>query len=699
MDGAWRDGPWPEPSGRSESGLPAEASSFVGRSRELAELGRALERSRLVTLTGPGGVGKTRLALRAAHERAGLFSGGVRLVELSALRDGALLAETIAEAVGAPSPARVPARLGTGRCLLVLDTCEHLVGACAPLVRDLLRRCPALRVLVTSRQPLDLDGERVLPVRPLPVAARRDGDRGGDGGDGEAVALFAERAAEVVPGFAVTAANRDAVALLCRRLDGIPLAIELAAVRLRSIPLERLLNHLDILFWMLDNGPSELARHQTLRTTVGWSHELCAPLERLLWARLSVFAGGFDLAMAERVCADDRLGRVGVGTLLHGLVDKSIVQRTGPDRYVMLDTLREYGAAWLDAVEDARPLRVRHRDCMIDLAARAGAAWLTGGGLGWVRRLEAERDNLRAALEFCLGAAGEARTGMRLAVALWPVWACGSRFAEARLWLDRVLAAVPAPVPERAAALWQAAHVRTCQGDSPEALPLIAEALKLADRAGDRHGYGRAQRTLGAAATFMGDRDRAAAAFAEARRALEGGPRADLVLLHFLSGFHLARHGAPRRALAECDRALRLLEGVAGECWGRAWALYVRALAHWFLDEIDDCARTLRACVAMFRRVEDPVGLTSALELLGWVCARRRRYEEGAVLLGAASRYPDKVPVPRLGDPALEDLHTRLEAQALAALGRERYGEHHRRGRVLAVDEIVRFACDDLAGP
>ncbi|MFI6521178.1 ATP-binding protein [Spirillospora sp. NPDC050679] len=692
MDGSWRP----------LDDLPAETSSFVGRARELRAMRDALERARLTTLTGPGGVGKTRLALRAVRDAAPSFPDGVHVVELSGLRDGALLADTVTETMGLRDSMAGTALelladcLRDQRALLVLDTCEHLVAESAGLVRTLLAECPLLRVLVTSRQALGVPGEEVLAVPPLTVPGEPGAEAWPEDA-ADAVALFTARAAEAVPGFALTRANRDQVELLCRRLDGIPLAIELAAVRLRSLTLDRLVRRLDVLFWVLDNGPSELARHQALRTTVGWSHELCAPHERLLWARLSVFAGGFDAAMAEEVCADDRLDRVGVAEHLRGLADKSIVQRAGGGRYVMLDTVREYGAAWLEAVEDTRPLRVRHRDCMTRLAVRAAARWLTDDQFAWVRRMESERDNLRAALEFCLTARGEGRAGLRLATALFPAWMCVSRFTEGRYWLDRGLEAVREPCPERVEALWQTAYFRTNQGESPAALPLLAEALKLTERAHDAVGYARAQRTLGTAATFMGDGPRAVRCFDEALEIfLEAGLRNDLIMLRVLRGFHYARADAPAAALAECAEAERLLADAPGECWIRAWAGYVRALAYWFHDEADRCAVQLRSCLEMFRRMEDPVGLTNSFELLGWVFARQRRFAEGAILLGAAARYPAQVGVPRLGDEALESQHRELEAQAREALGGGAFARHHSRGRSLTLDETVRFACGDI---
>ncbi|XVQ13256.1 ATP-binding protein [Spirillospora sp. CA-255316] len=708
--------------GGPQGELPAEPSGFVGRERELGMVGAALARSRLVTLTGPGGVGKSRIALRAAYRLAERFPDGVAFVELSGLRDGTLLADTVAAALGlrdgaAASTADLIAQgLGDRRFLLVLDTCEHLVAACAGLVRSLRPSCPGLRVLVTGRQPLRLDGERVLPVAPLPLppppsaasrppAAAPPPGAGADvpaagPGHGDALALFAQRAAEADPGFTLDGDRLRQAALLCRRLDGIPLAIELAAAQLRRTPLDRLVRRLDGLFWTLESGGGdEEPRHQTLRTTVGWSHELCAPLERLLWARLTVFAGGFDLEMAVEVCADERLGRHDVAACLAGLVEKSIVQRVDAARYDMLDTIREYGAVWLEAVEDIGPLLVRHRDCVARLAGLAARAWLSDTQLSWVRRLDSERDNIRAALEFSYNVPGQERAGLRLAGAMWSTWLCRSRYTEARYWLERGLALVPEPVPERAEALWQNAYLLTNQGESPESLPLVAESLKLADRAGDSAGYARALRTLGAAAMFMDDTARARRSFAEAAAILDAeGLHSDLVMLNVLRAYLNARTGDPRAALAECDGALKLMSGARNECWMRSWLGYVKALAHWSLDEGERCAAELRACLDMFRRMDDPAGLANCFEMLGYVYARERRYAEGAVLIGAASRYPDPMTVPRLSLLHPHGPDAGPETRVRDELAQERFAEHRLRGRALSVDETVRFAHGEPLG-
>lgn len=334
---------------------PDGYAGFVGRQDELARLGATLARSRLVTVTGPGGVGKTRIALAAAAHAAPGYRDAPWIVELSGLRDPALLPGMVAGVLGLPGQEAGAALdallwyLRDRQLLLILDTCEHLLDACAALIQVVLRDAPCVTVLATSRQPLDMAGEHCFPVGPLPVPDTHFPVPAADGRNGDAVELFALRAAVAVPGFAVTAENAAEVVRLCRRLDGIPLAIELAAAQLRRVPLGVLARRLDRRFAVLTGGrPGALPRHQTLRTAVEWSHELCSPAERRLWARLSVFAGTFSLTAAEEACAQLPLERPDVVSALIGLVDKSVVLREG-ERYRMLDMLREFGAERLAA--------------------------------------------------------------------------------------------------------------------------------------------------------------------------------------------------------------------------------------------------------------------------------------------------------------------------------------------------------------
>lgn len=334
--------------------LPVEVTRFVGRHRELAELAGLLRTARLVTVTGPGGVGKTRVALRAASLLADDFPDGTCLVELSGLHDPELLADTVASCLWLPeaeSRSQLDAiidHLRGQRMLLILDTCEHLIDACAMLA-DVLLRATEVTVLATSRQTLDVPGEHTCAIPPLPISIGPLSDPAA----GDAIELFTQCAAAVVPGFAVTDANRADVIRLCQRLDGVPLAIELATVRLRAIPLGQLAERLEDRFRLLTGGRrAALPHHQTMRAATDWSYDLCSPAEQLLWARLSVFAGSFDVGAVEQVCAGEPLDRQDVLSTLIGLVDRSVVLRVGEGgtQYLLLDTIREFGAEKLAAL-------------------------------------------------------------------------------------------------------------------------------------------------------------------------------------------------------------------------------------------------------------------------------------------------------------------------------------------------------------
>ena len=358
---------------RNPGALPAELTSFVGRRHELAEIKRLLSVSRLVTLTGMGGVGKTRLALWAAAEIRRAFPDGVWFVPLAELSDPGLLPNTIATALGlrtGGAVAGVAEYLEDKQLLLILDNCEHLVPACAVLAAKLLSATTGVSILATSRQVLRADGEQVLPVPPLEVPELDEP------GHREAVTLFADRAAAVLPGFRLTAENRDVVRRICRRLDGIPLAIELAVVRLRVLSPEQILARLDDRFRLLTTGSrTALPRRRTLEAAIDWSFELCTPAEQRVWAAVSVFTAGFDLDAAEAVCADEEIAAEDVLDLIAGMVDKSIITRRNGTYgrtawFRMLETVREYGQAKLAESGHAEGVRVRHAAYYVELVRR-----------------------------------------------------------------------------------------------------------------------------------------------------------------------------------------------------------------------------------------------------------------------------------------------------------------------------------------
>ena len=421
--------------------LPAPATSFVGRERDLAQVRALLAEARLVTLVGPGGVGKTRLAAELAV--GWQAPDGTWLAELAGITDPAEVPAAVCAALGLrPAAAELAAQLAGRQLLIVLDNCEHLLDACARLAQEVLGCCPAVRILATSREPLTTAGEQVYPVAPLPVPPPAVGL--GEAMDVPALRLFADRAAAAVFGFRLTAENLPAVAEICRRLDGLPLAIELACARLRTLPAAELAARLDDRFRLLTGGSrAALPRHQTLTAVVGWSWDLLTDAERTLAGRLAVFAGGATPEAAEAVCSDESLQAAAVVGLLGSLADKSFVQLReaagAPARYRMLDTIRAYAEAALNEAGESDRFRRAHAGYFL---ARAQAADLELRGSGQLPRLawlRSEQDNLRAALRYAVSAA-DAGTAVRLVAALGWYWTLSGNHAEAAGWLREALA-------------------------------------------------------------------------------------------------------------------------------------------------------------------------------------------------------------------------------------------------------------------
>ena len=496
---------------RDPGELPAEVTGFVGRQRELAVLDGLLGTARLVTVTGPGGVGKTRVALRAAAKSRGQFADGVCLAELGGLHDPDLLPHTVATCLGLPgqeagSQADAIVDYLRGRqLLLILDSCEHLIGACAALAEPVLRYAAQVTILATSRQPMNMPGEHCCSVPPLPVpepdasrsgASRSTAGRGGTGrggagwaGRGDAVELFAQRAAAASPGFAVTPANRHDVIQLCGRLDGIPLAIELATVQLRTLTLQQLSSRLEHRFSLLTTGRrGALPHQQTLRATTQWSYDLCSAEEQLLWARLSVFAGSFRLTAAEAVCTGGPLAREDILPTLIGLVDKSVVLRTeeDPERYWLLDTIREFGAERLDELPlDADATQDRHIAYFRAMAGEFSRHAKDDDQLPRFRRLRAEHPDLRAALGYALDRPGRAGEAARLAADLRAYWEISGLLREGKHWLTKILLRFSGPSAERAWLLMTRGVLGTLQGELGEAVADLELSIPMAEQHGE----------------------------------------------------------------------------------------------------------------------------------------------------------------------------------------------------------------------
>jgi predicted ATPase/DNA-binding CsgD family transcriptional regulator len=748
---------------RRDHRLPVETTSFVDRRGELTDGRELLARARLVTLTGPGGVGKTRLAARIAARVRRAFPDGVRFVHLSGLHDPALVPLAAADALGLHDHSAQPPldalveQVRDRRLLLVVDNCEHLAAACARLAAALLHGTEGVRILATSRHRLGLTEEHLLEVRPLPVPDP-DGDLSAAEGC-PALTLFADRAAAVAPGFRLTPANLASVARLCRRLDGLPLAIELAAVRMRVLDADQLLDRLDDRYRFLTTGsPAALPRHQTLRAAVAWSHDLCTGPEQLVWARLSVLAGGFDLETAEAVCADDtprdapawpaggghlaapalRQRARGTGpaqltagsgprpaealtatvTLpapppvvlrtddvleaVAGLVDKSVLCREpGPDgvRYRLLDTLRQYGLEQLRRTAgEETAARRRLRDWMLGRAEACERDWFGPGQREIVARLSADRDNLRAALDFSLTTPGEARAGLHLAGTLWFHWhACGAP-REGLYWLDRALAANPEPTRERARGLWVAGLLVAATQDLPRGSRYATDALALARALGDSAEAAHAEYVIGVLRLFGDDLPGALRHFeATVARGPVPGQHLSLVGLDQVElACALGFLGQAERAVEVCERALGLCER-HGEQWVRSYVLRMLALAHTVRGDRTRAERHAREALRLKFAVHDVIGIALTLDLLALIAVERGAHEHAAVLLGGADRVWADIDAGRWGARTLTSARRDCEERAGRALGREAFERAHRRGGALALAELVGHALQEPA--
>ncbi|WAM19941.1 LuxR C-terminal-related transcriptional regulator (plasmid) [Rhodococcus sp. JS3073] len=686
--------------------LPVELTSFVGRRRELTEAKRLLSLARLVTLTGVGGVGKTRLAVRVAANVRRAFDDGVWLIELGELSDPDLLADTVVAALGLrkqssdPSLELLAEHLADRRVLLVLDNCEHLVEAAAVLSETLLRQCPGLRILATSREPLGIGGEAVMRVPPLTVS---DPDRPSSLqglAEHDAVTLFAQRAEATAPGFVLSEANRVTITRICQRLDGLPLAIELAAARLRVLSPQQILDRLTDRYRLLTVGSRGApVRQQTLKLSIDWSYDLCEPVEQQLWARLSVFAGGFELDAAESL-GTGLLAREEVMDVVARLVDQSILIREEAStvaRYRLLESLREYGYQKLREMGEEAALRRRHRDWCLQLVTQAEEEWIGPQQLAWITRLEREQPNMRDALQFCVTEPGEdeAEAGLQVAAALHTLWLTHGLLSEGRCWLDRVLAHHSGqPTAERIKALSANAALAAIQGDLRKGAVLVEEGETLAAYLGDTGLQAIVTHVDGLQALFGGDLPRAVACF---EAALEGfRAEGDLMrLIEDLVGLELASGllGDMPRAIACKEEVLAITE-LYGESVQRACSLWAFALAVWQTDHMH-ASRLLEQSVRLARVVDDRLNVAMSLEALAWIAAADHLDRRAAVLLGAAAALSQTVVGATIAVPTLLTYHDECVRQARRALGMQVFDEEVRHGEAMTFENALAYALDE----
>ncbi|MFE3261767.1 protein kinase [Nocardia sp. NPDC059091] len=691
--------------GRRTAGLlPLELTSFVNRRAELAEVKNLLSSARLVTLTGIGGVGKTRLALRAATTARREFADGIWLVELADISDPSLLVGVIAAALGLrddparPLPQVVVDFLSARKSLLVLDNCEQLVSTVAESVETWLQACPHLRILTTSREPLDIAGESVLRVPPLTVPNPNQETplRGLPRYD--AVTLFTDRATAVVPSFELTDDNKDTVARICARLDGLPLAIELAAARMRTMSPEQILQRLDDRYALLTRGSRTAhTRQQTLQWSIDWSYQLCTPAEQRLWARLSVFTGGFELDAAEQICGTD-LAPHSPLDVLSALVDKSILIRDESHhvvRFRMLETVQDFGRQKLRESGEDQLVRRQHRDWYQLLALDAEAEWVSDRQPYWFARLERELPNLRDALEHCLAENSEeaAEAGLRTAAALYVFWIFPGQYGEARRWINRVLNH-PArqSIPNRVKALYAGCCLAAMQGDLPAAAIQVEQGRVLAEQDPTPMTQALIAHAAGAVALYRGELARATSSLERAVEVLSPNPRGYLYLAALtLLGWAHELAGDPQRAI-EYHRQVLSITQTCGELLFQSTALWGIGVAAWQQGERSRATELLANALRVNRRMRSPVVAAASLESLAWTACAGGDAERAAVLMGAAYELDRSAGIISSIVPTMRQHHdecVRLMRSALGARGFESAFQH---GQALGMDAAVAYA-------
>ena len=615
---------------QTAAGLRPALSSFVGRRDELARLRALLSASRLVTITGPGGAGKTRLAQEFAGSLARSLNGSIAVAYLAGAAGPTDVVEVVAEAVGLrhmgsrPVEAELIDYLGNKRLLLVLDNCEQVADPAAELTVEFLRACPGLVMVATGRRPLHVPGEQLFPIGGLVL------DRASD--------LFVDRARLAVPDFVVDEMSGPLVQDICRRLDGMPLAIELAAAQIRSMGLARLSQQLaGNLPELASRSTVAPARHRTLRDAIAWSCDLLNEQQRVVWRRLSVFAGGFTIEAAEEVVGGGRIAPAAIPEVLGDLVDQSmVVFEAVSDRYRLLEALREFAHEQLRRADEEALVAERHRRWMVALAVDGDMRWFSADQAAVIDQMHAEAGNLRAALES--SAAMEAfADGLRLANgALW-YWLTRASLEEGRRWFRRFLGLSGDPLLE-ARAHWRAGYLATIHLDFPEARALLSGAIEFAAAANDPLDRAYVRGVLGLETLYERPAD-AEEARRLCRETMED-PAADAMARQWgLIGYALA--SLALGDLEECRRTS--LEGAeigraVGERWGRELSLRFLALAEWQLGRMAAAEAALVECVQLDRELGDTWHLAWATEAMGWVAVDTGWFERGARLLGIADR-------------------------------------------------------------
>ncbi|WP_460627787.1 LuxR C-terminal-related transcriptional regulator [Intrasporangium mesophilum] len=707
---------------------------FVGRERELGVVRDLVSVNRVVTLAGFGGVGKTRLAARVVDELGPGFADGAFLVALADLTDTGLLGHTVAGALGLQvpgsgwDPAVLTDFLRERQVLLWLDNCEHLVDDVAPLVARLVRECPGVAVLATSRMPLGLAGEAVYEVPPMTVPPMDLPPAGVPEGSElspevlagfDAVELFVDRARAASASFRLVRENAAAVAELVGVLDGVPLAVELAAARVRVAAPEVMVRRAHELRLLDGRRVDAPARHRSMVASVEWSYRLCPPQEQAVWRRLSVFVGGFDIEAAEAVCATPDLRSEDVLGLLMALSDKSVIA-PDPDhagRYRMLEPVRQYGAGQAEDARELAPARDAHLAWFEELTTDMWSHWSGPDQASWLARVRREHANLRAALEHAVADPDTSPAALRICRNLEPYWNCEGRFNEARHWMDLGLAQPSGSPPERSRAAAMAAWFAAPQLDHTyararldESLALLDTALASSDEDSREHihpadkwkpdCYAPSDAMIASALVSLYDGrlddavEQLTTAAAELQRTGHAGGHSYLQT-RYVVGLIRALQGDHVEATRLCSESLALSEA-RGEKYMRCTNLWVLGLIAFRTGQAATAEGHQRQAVRIASELQDKFQMAMGLEALGWTEAALGRGIPAAALLGAAKTHWQLINMPAVAAPFLA-IRTTATTQAETAVGPEAYGTAFARGQAMDTSTAVAFAVEPAA--
>src|SRR3984893_14494994 len=669
--------------------LPAEATSFVGRRRELGEIRKKLATARLVSLVGPGGVGKTRLALRSAADLGRGFADGAWLVELAEVRDGDLVTNAVLEALdlrdqSATKPLQILlSDLQSRQLLLLLDNCEHLLGAVAPLATEMLGAAPRLTVITTSREPLQVPGEHVIPIPPLRVPAGNGAEPLAHLRQNEAIMLFSERAGAASGTFELTGSNQAAVVALCRRLDGLPLAIELAAVRTRVLSVGQILDRLTDRFALLTGGGrAALPRHQTLRTTIDWSYDLLTPAEQMLFRRLWVFAARFSLEDVESVCASNDVPATGALDVLSALVDKSLVIKEdvrGLAFYRLHETMREYAQIKLHEAGEEDLLEERCVEYYRTICLRS-ADQARYRLLEWLPWAELEIDNIRAVLQQCV-ARGDSARGLDIAASMKYYWITHGT-TEGLRWLDPLLASGEASPLTLVRAYYLRGWLSLLQADPAAARPWIARAVVTARGTGPAALLSEALSIAATVENMAGEHE-------AARRYLDEAEAITAGLDDFPATIELVQSRAIH-AIFEGDletvRAASL-EGVrlsreAGDLYQLEAMLRNLGMVGMMSGDIHAAKDRFVEALRVARNVDNRLGQSYGLGAAGWYAANTGQARAAAQLLGAAEAAGRQTGADIMGP--FVPVMAQAKASARGALGSSKFEAEFQAGARLS---------------